>query len=127
MEYDPRPRLRFLHSVSREISRPVARDDRIHIEYVPTQVVTEYVRTAVTIDSRRIDGIRYQSSRHEARTALVLFADQDNLILEEPERPQFYNLAKDRWLRLERVGVKSVSEQNIKGWAKRDRGLFGEG
>src|SRR5262249_27106744 len=43
LEYDPRPRLRFLHWISRVISRPIARDDRVHIEYVPTQVVTEYV------------------------------------------------------------------------------------
>src|SRR6185437_6461579 len=83
LEYDPRPRLRFLHSISHEISRPVARDDRVHIEYVPTQVVTEYVRTAVTINGRSVDGIRYRSSRRRAQTALVLFADQDNLILEE--------------------------------------------
>jgi len=40
LEYDPRPRLVFLHRISREISRPIARDDRQHIEYVPTQVVT---------------------------------------------------------------------------------------
>jgi RES domain len=69
MEYDPRSRLLFLHGISREISRPIARDDRVHIEYVPTQVVTEYVRTAVKIDGQPSDGIRYQSSRSKAQTA----------------------------------------------------------
>lgn len=57
LEYDPRPRLIFLHEISREMSRPIARDDRVHVEYVPTQVVTEYLRTVTTIDGRRIDGI----------------------------------------------------------------------
>ncbi|MGD5712530.1 RES family NAD+ phosphorylase, partial [Xanthomonas citri pv. citri] len=70
--YDPRPRLAFLHRVSREISRPIARDDRLHIEYVPTQVITEFVRTSVTLNQKRIEGIRYRSSRHGGRTAIVL-------------------------------------------------------
>ncbi|WP_247832934.1 RES family NAD+ phosphorylase [Bradyrhizobium sp. 200] len=96
---DPRPQLGFLHSISREISRPIARDDRVHVEYVPTQIVTEYVRTAVTIGKRKVDGIRYNSSRHHAATALVLFADQSNLILGKDERPEF-NRTDDRWLRL---------------------------
>jgi len=42
MEYDPRQNLIFLHHIAREISRPIARDDRVHVEYVPTQVVTEF-------------------------------------------------------------------------------------
>lgn len=37
----------ILRRISFEISWPIARDDRVHIEYVPTQVVTEYVRIVV--------------------------------------------------------------------------------
>ena len=47
-----RPRILFLWKLSREISRPIARDDRVHIEYLPTQVVTEYLRTSVTVDGK---------------------------------------------------------------------------
>jgi RES domain len=126
MEYDPRPRLGFLHSISWEISRPIARDDRVHIEYVPTQVVTEYVRTAVRIDGRSVDGIRYQSSRRRARTALVLFADTNNVIFEKAEQPEFYHLAEDRWLRLVNASVKSVSASDIDGWTTKGGGLFGD-
>ncbi len=48
--YDPehrhlRPGLIFLRHFVSEISKPFVRDDRIHIEYVPTQVVTEWLRT----------------------------------------------------------------------------------
>jgi hypothetical protein len=125
-EYNPRPRLRFLHGISREISRPIARDDRVHIEYVPTQVVTEYVRTAVKIDGQPIEGIRYQSSRRKAQTALVLFADQENLILEKRDQPQFYHFAKDRWLKLGKASVKSVTASDIDSWARRGGGLFGD-
>jgi RES domain len=126
LEYDPRPRLRFLHRISREISRPIARDDRVHIEYVPTQVVTEYVRTAITIENRSVDGIRYKSSRRKAQTALVLFADQDNVILEKSEQRQFYHLARDRWLRLIKASVKRVTAEDIEAWSKPGGGLFGD-
>ena len=95
LEWDPRPRLIFLREISRDISRPIDRDDRIHIEYVPTQVVTEYLRTVTTVDGRRVDGIRYNSSRPNAQKSLVLFATQDNLILPESERPRIY-LSDDR-------------------------------
>lgn len=115
-EYDPRPRLNFLHGVSRDISRPIARDDRVHIEYVPTQVVTEYVRTSIRLNRRRVDGIRYNSSRNNAATALVLFADQSNLVLEGDEQPDFY-YAKGRWLQLTSTQSIAVSQTDIDRWA----------
>lgn len=117
LEYDPRPPLNFLHAISREISRPIARDDRVHIEYVPTQVVTEYVRTTVTIGKQAVEGIRYKSSRAGARTAVVLFADRSNLVLEKGEQPQFYHLEKDHWLRLHKATANSVSEHDIARWS----------
>jgi hypothetical protein len=116
LEYDPRPRLNFLHSISAEISRPIARDDRVHVEYVPTQVVTEYVRTIVRIEGRKVDGIRYSSSRHHAATAVVLFADQSNLILERGERPDYYR-TEERWLRLVKASAVDVTDDNFRRWA----------
>lgn len=117
---DPRPHLGFLHSISREISRPIARDDRVHVEYVPTQVVTEYVRTAVRVEGRKVDGIRYRSSRRHAETAVVLFADQSNLILKGSERPDFYR-TDDRWLRLVKANYLKITDKDIKRWAEKPR------
>jgi hypothetical protein len=117
LEYDPRPPLIFLHGISLEISRPIARDDPVHIEYVPTQVVTEYVRTALTVDGRRIDGIRYRSSRDGVGTAVVLFADRENIIFEPDEQEAFYHSAKDRWLRLHSATAVSVSAEEIALWS----------
>jgi hypothetical protein len=125
MEYDPRRLLRFLHHISRDISRPIARDERVHIEYVPTQVVTEYVRTAVTIGGREVDGIRYRSSRRKAQTALVLFADRENMIFEEAERPEFYQFAKDRWLEFDKATVAKVTKTDLERWSKPGPGWFG--
>jgi hypothetical protein len=130
LEYDPRPRTSFLRDVSDEISRPIARDDRVHVEYVPTQVVTEYLRTAVKINRKSVDGIRYRSSRQNVGTALVLFADRENLVLEANEQPPLYQLYTDRWLRLQSASVTTVTNQDIENWkrvaAATHSGLFPE-
>jgi hypothetical protein len=117
LEYDPRPRLAFLREVARDISRPIARDDRIHVEYVPTQVVTEYLRTVTAIDGRTIEGIRYKSSRRDAKNSLVLFADQRNLVLPESERPSLYNLSTDRWLKMKDSTVAKITDVDIRRWS----------
>lgn len=126
LEYNPRLQLNFLHSISQDISRPIARDNRVHVEYVPTQVVTEYVRTVVRVKGLKIDGIRYHSSRKHTGTAVVLFADQDHLIFEKPERPSFYR-ADGRWLRLTKATVKRVTKKDIQRWANGPRLSLFEG
>lgn len=116
LEYDPRPRLIFLDRIGREISQPIARDDRIHISYVPTQVITEYVRTNVNFRGRAIDGMRYRSSRKSAGTAVVLFADQRSLVLPKDEQPELYALYDDRWLALDKASKRIVRKQDIERW-----------
>jgi hypothetical protein len=125
LEYDPRRLLRFLHHISQDISRPIERDELLHIEYVPTQVVTEYIRTAITIEGRSIDGIRYRSARRHTHTALVLFADRDNLILEKAEQPALYHFNQDCWLRLNKATVMTVAQNDIDRWAMPVRGWWG--
>ncbi len=118
LEYDPRPRILFLWKLSREISRPIARDDRVHIEYLPTQVVTEYLRTFVTVDGKKVDGIRYRSSRNGVGTAIVLFANQDNIELEPGSRDDFYHAHQDRWLTLKSVNEQRVTARSIAKWSR---------
>lgn len=100
LEYDPRPRLWFLSHVSREISRPISRDDYLNIEYVPTQVVTEYVRSSAQFEGHQVEGIRYRSSRSRRGTAVVLFADDHNVVLDPTDMHGDDWLWEDRWLRL---------------------------
>ncbi|MFL6726016.1 MAG: HEPN-associated N-terminal domain-containing protein [Sphingomicrobium sp.] len=80
-EEDEHPRvhpLRFLHAFAQDIAQPIARDGREHIEYVPTQIVTEYFRRVYrTSQGERIDGILYQSSRPEGARACVLFCEHE--------------------------------------------------
>jgi len=81
--YDPerrhlRPGLIFLRHFVSEISKPFVRDDRIHIEYVPTQVVTEWLRTRFdTGPGEPLAGVLYGSSRNPGGVNVSLFIDND--------------------------------------------------
>lgn len=66
----------FLKNFSREVSKEIKRDDRIHIEYLPTQAFTEYVRYRFLEDGKHIDGIIYNSSICKGGKNVVLFCNQ---------------------------------------------------
>jgi len=72
----------FFHAFSRKIARPVDRTDRINIEYIPSQVVTEFIRDT-KVNGQPIEGIRYPSTFDQNIRNLVLFANQDDL--KEPD------------------------------------------
>jgi hypothetical protein len=90
--YDSRYNLIFLYKFARDLSEPIQRDGREHIEYVPTQAFTEYVRWEMkTNDGQFIDGIRYPSSKN-GKSCYVLFCEQDECV----DDPKFR--VKRRWL-----------------------------
>lgn len=70
--------IEFLQALARDFSKPVARDLKAHVEYVPTQIVTEFVRRQL---HRRlgevIDGVKYCSSKTKGCPAIVVFADSN--------------------------------------------------
>lgn len=75
--------LRFLHQFADDIVQPVARDQRTHIEYLPSQVVTEYLRD-YKFKSSRIDGIAYASTVNPRGWNLALFSSRLELGLVAP-------------------------------------------
>jgi hypothetical protein len=80
--------LRFLHAFSSDIAKPIVRDGREHIEYVPTQIVTEYFRHVFRdAEGQPVDGIIYASSRHAEGCAFVLFFDNEQCGGESPWGP----------------------------------------
>ena len=89
-----RDAIRFLQCISDEISKPIQKNGIEHIEYVPTQVVTEFIRSQPP-NSERIHGIKYESSRHRGHCSIVLFATQDNLCI--PDKTQW---KQHTWLEL---------------------------
>ena len=94
-EIHPRKALKFLHHVADQVSLPIERGDRNHVDYVPTQVVAEYIRSRVIWEGSRIDGVKYESSVHPGHASYVLFANQANI--HSTTARQF---PEDHWLRL---------------------------
>ncbi|OSZ79038.1 hypothetical protein CAP35_12545 [Chitinophagaceae bacterium IBVUCB1] len=70
--------IQFLIDFVKDLSSDIARDGREHIEYVPTQIVTEFFKYLYPIGSKnKIDGIIYPSSKSKGSKACVLFMNND--------------------------------------------------
>jgi len=69
--------LLFLSEFSRQISKPVEKDGREHIEYVPSQVVSEYfAKVYRKADGNPLDGMAYESAVRPGGVNIVLFPPQ---------------------------------------------------
>jgi hypothetical protein len=71
---DPRRRhgLQFLEAFAIMIAQPVARDDRVHIDYVPTQVVSEFLMHA--FNESGVTGMKFSSAKASGGANAVVFA-----------------------------------------------------
>ncbi len=71
-----RDSLLFLHHFAEEVSQPFEPDADIHIEYVPTQIVSEYLRHRLRAeDSKAVRGVLYRSAKRPDTKNLALFID----------------------------------------------------
>ena len=69
----------FLREFVEDLSKPIEKDGREHIKYIPTQVFTEYIRHITRMKSdERIMGIVYPSSVHEEHSSCVLFLENED-------------------------------------------------
>ena len=116
LEYDPRPPLIFLNYFAAELSMPIAGDRSVHVEYVPPQVVTEFVRTEFRHEGLPLDGIRYRSARHEGGTSLVLFASQDNVAGPKDAGIRSVFTGPDRWIELVGRDEREVTAADAEAW-----------
>lgn len=94
-----RPGLKFLYAFVRDVSKAIERDGREHIEYVPTQIVSEFFRHLFRDDEDDVvKGILYPSAKRPGGTACVLFFENgeccDLAALATP------NGGDDKWLAL---------------------------
>lgn len=67
----------FMQTFQQEISRPILPND-VHLEYVPTQVVAEYLAglpVSLGKTRRRIEGLVFRSAQRPEGRNLVLFGD----------------------------------------------------
>ncbi|QPK62555.1 RES domain-containing protein [Methylomonas sp. LL1] len=76
-----RDEMSFLSDFISDFTKPIERTDRAHVDYVPTQIVTEYIRHIFkTADGRNIDGVIYPSSKNKRKCAIVIFADSESCV-----------------------------------------------
>lgn len=81
--------LGFLHGFRRDLSARIQRDGRVHVEYVPTQVVCEYLRHVFRdTNGEPIRGLAWESSQRPGARNVVLFIDAGRCV-EPGERPAF--------------------------------------
>ena len=74
-----RERVRMLNEFATAIAQPIEKDSLEHIEYAPTQVVTEYFRFDFNANEEEsVDGIMYLSSRNSGHACYVLFVDKEH-------------------------------------------------
>ncbi|MCG8431783.1 MAG: HEPN-associated N-terminal domain-containing protein, partial [Candidatus Omnitrophica bacterium] len=67
----------FLNNFVREISIPIVKDGREHVEYVPSQIVTEYLKYKCLDDrGKRIKGILYPSSKGKGISCALFFRNK---------------------------------------------------
>ena len=77
---EERIRLLFLSSFAINIAEPLVDDDDL-TQYIPTQMVTEYIQNQyLTSNGKYIDAIRYRSSIDDGGICWVVFADQSGCV-----------------------------------------------
>lgn len=63
----------FLEGFIKDITKPISKDGKEHIDYVPTQIVSELFANQVKSDGVAIDGIRFPSSVSQDGVNWVFF------------------------------------------------------
>ena len=79
-----RPIIKFLLSFCNDLSIPVVPDETVHIEYIPTQVVTEYIKVFLGSESK-VAGFIYNSVKNPGGKCTVLFIPNDEITDKYPE------------------------------------------
>lgn len=77
--------LMFFRQFAEEVSKPLEPGNREQIDYVPTQVVAEYLRRSFVSAAGPIDGIRYKSAQAPDGVCLALFIDNEQCVDEGVE------------------------------------------
>jgi hypothetical protein len=72
----------FLAAFADDISKPLGAQGREHIDYVPTQVIAEFLRLSILSELGPVAGVRYRSARHDGGTCVVLFVPHENCVSE---------------------------------------------
>ena len=89
---------RFLESFSSEMALPVNKDGEENIDYIPTQIVSEFIRHILKHNKKKIDGIIYKSSQHYGGICYALFVDHLHCVESPPSA-----ISNDLYLLLKKI------------------------
>ena len=99
-----RPAIKLLWSFAADISKPIEKDGREHIDYVPTQVFTEYFRHTYEDDEgNKVDGVFYPSSKDKGNIACVLFLQNEHCCHIHPSKVRSNKSDAQKYLLSEEV------------------------
>lgn len=85
----------FLRAFVEDFTKGIKKDGKIHVEYVPTQILTEYFRYEFSkAGAKPIDGIIYPSSKNPGKNACVLFMDHETSLLDLKFNPAALKVRK---------------------------------
>jgi HEPN/RES N-terminal domain 1/RES domain len=88
-----RPIAVFIHSFIADFRAPIDRKRSPHVDYLPTQIITEYFRTMVLVGKVPIDGVVYASTKGGG-DAVVLFAENEDVVEDGADADDLH----DPWL-----------------------------
>jgi len=123
-----RPATIFLQGFVDDVSKPIHKDGKEHIEYVPTQALAEYFRHLYRDEEdNALDGIMFRSSRNPDGANYVLFAENEHFCDKGGESPSKF-MAVEPWLVLESIEAfdpAKVSKEHEDDLRSKPRGLLG--
>ncbi|MGH1330678.1 MAG: HEPN-associated N-terminal domain-containing protein [Paracoccaceae bacterium] len=93
----------FLHDLTRAMAAPVAQNNRVNVDYIPTQIVTEFLRDFPFVGGT-VDGIQYVTATNSQGYNTVLFATQENVA-----DPRNISSSIRQWLILNEVEAVAAS------------------
>jgi hypothetical protein len=97
---DARDVIGFLRSFATDVSKPVKPAADAHLEYIPTQIVTEHFRRRVRAGEEPLDGIRYRSAKCSEGVCVGLFADHLSVCEPEGQEKGMGIIGPGSWIRL---------------------------
>lgn len=80
--------IEFLNDFVKAISKPIDKDGAEHIDYIPTQIITEHLRNIhhKLYENEQILGLIYPSSKFKARNSIVIFCENEHCVEKGEER-----------------------------------------
>jgi hypothetical protein len=101
---DQRSSIIFLTNFLEDFTKKVEKDGREHIEYVPTQVVTEYFRRVFrNREGEHLKGVIYPSARVEGGVSYVLFFTNEDCTQNDSTEDR-----DEKWLSMVSSSVKRI-------------------